>query len=109
MSQKLLDEAADFAFLGVAFRGQLGIDQLAVNGDFVAPPIRRDEGNGFDIFLVQVQQFGGQTGRPWGVVSDRAVFDRDFKQLHRKLRQNGFDNYIRRRWKKWGLFQIFSL
>jgi hypothetical protein len=93
MSDKLLDEAADFPVLGVAVVGKLGVDQVAVDGDLIAAPIRGDEGNRFDVFLVLVEQFGGQTGRPWGVVSDRAVFDRNFEQ-HGRLRKVDFDNYI---------------
>jgi hypothetical protein len=56
----------------------LGIDQRIIEGHFEAALIGGDERDGFDLRLKIVQQFGRQTGSPVCVVSNRAVFNRDF-------------------------------
>jgi hypothetical protein len=74
------NQPGHFALFGVTPDALLGIDQVAVDGDLVNAAFRRDEGERFDVVFVLVQQIGRQTGSPRGVVSDRAVFNRNFQQ-----------------------------
>lgn len=56
------------------------MDQLAIHDDLEYAAAARDH---LDLDAVQLRfQLGGQTGRLRLVVSNRAVFDRDFHTLH---------------------------
>jgi len=59
----------------VAFQGLLGEEQAAVGFDF------EDAAGGFDELHFRIRErvadLGRQTGGPWLIVSDDAVFDRD--------------------------------
>ena len=56
---------------------ELGVEQLAVDGDLEAAAAGRDELEVVDLLLVSVQQLGRQTDGLWLVVSHRTVLDLD--------------------------------
>ncbi len=68
-----LDESQHFPRFGVPAKGSLGIEQVAVYLDF-EPPTGRFYQAQFRVRIVLLQ-LGRQTGGPWLVVSDYAVFD----------------------------------
>ena len=73
-----LNQTADFALFRVALGLELGIDQLAVDLD-LEPAFRGGhQCEGLDLGFKFLEQFGHQTGGPWGVVSDCAVGNGDF-------------------------------
>jgi hypothetical protein len=61
-------------------RLELGIDQRAVHAYLEFAVIRGNEGQRIDLWLVEFQKFGRQTGSAIRVVSDSAISDRDIKQ-----------------------------
>jgi hypothetical protein len=77
----ILQAAADqfpyFAGLGMPATFQLGVNQVVVNFHFEAPTIRRHQAELLNFRLKLFQQLGCQTGSPVGIVSDRAVGNRD--------------------------------
>jgi hypothetical protein len=64
----------------VAVGLQLRIEQLPVGADLEAAPIGGDQGQGFDLHLELLEQFGRQTGGAPGVVSNGAIDQLNFQQ-----------------------------
>jgi len=58
----------------------LGVNEGVVKGYLKPAFIGRDEGDGFNLGLKMVEEFGCQTGSPVGVVSNSAVFDGNLEQ-----------------------------
>lgn len=59
--------------------GELAVNQLAVERDFKAAALRRDQRDGRELALELLEEVGDETRRPGGVVSNDAEFD---SQLH---------------------------
>ena len=57
---------------------KFGIDRGPVDGDLVPSAVGRDEGDRFDFSFEILKQVVCQAHGSVGVVSDRAVDDRDF-------------------------------
>lgn len=74
----------DFARLRVAFRLQLGIDQLPVHTDLEPASVRGNECHRFDHVLEILEQIIRQAHGSTSVMSDRTVNNLDLK--HEVLR-----------------------
>jgi len=59
---------------------EFGVEQFSIGADFKGAPARRNEGERFDAFA-EFKNFGRQTDGLRRVVSNDAIFDRDFR-LH---------------------------
>jgi hypothetical protein len=56
------------------------MEQFSIGANFKSATARRNEGERFDAFA-EFKNFGRQTDGLWRVVSNDAIFDRDFR-LH---------------------------
>lgn len=59
--------------------GKLGIDQPVVDGDFEAAASRWDQSDAINFGFKSLEEFNHQTGGFIGIVSFRAVLDRDLQ------------------------------
>jgi len=78
----LAEPAADFRDDGILFREftglELGIDQVPVDGDFIASTGCRFQFQGSNLLLVFSENSGGQTDRARLVVSSGAITEMHF-------------------------------
>jgi len=81
-STTLAEPAPDFRDDGILFREftglELGIDQVPVDGDFIAPTGGRFQLQGRNLLLVFSENSGGQTDRTRLVVSSGAIAEMHF-------------------------------
>jgi hypothetical protein len=78
---KFFDRADDRLEIRPVAGVEFGMEELAIGADFKSAAARWDEGKRFDAFA-EFENFGRQTDGLRRVVSNDAVFDRDFR-LHR--------------------------
>jgi hypothetical protein len=80
---ELFDLADDLVEIGPIAGIEFGMEQFAIGANFKGAAARRNEGERFDA-LAEFENFGRQTDGLRRVVSNDAIFDRDFR-LHRVL------------------------
>ena len=85
-----LDRGDDFVEVGPIAGIELGVDEFTVGADFKSAAARRDKGERFNTFA-EFKNLGRQTDGLRRVVSNYAVFDRDFRlhATHSFPRKNG--------------------
>jgi hypothetical protein len=77
---ELFDLADDLVEIGPIAGIEFGMEQFAIGANFKGAAARRNEGERFDT-LAEFENFGRQTDGLRRVVSNDAIFDRDFR-LH---------------------------
>jgi len=77
---KFIHQSGYLAFFCMAPGLLFRIEQSVVYHYFKPPAIGRDQGDGLDLRFELVEKFSRQTGGSVSIVSDRAVFDRNFHQ-----------------------------
>ena len=75
---KLFDLADDGIEIGPVAGIEFGMKQFSIGANFKGAAARREEGERFDAFA-EVKNFGRQTDGLRRVVSNDAIFDRDFR------------------------------
>jgi len=75
---KFFDRADDLVEVGPVTGIELGMEQFAIGANFKGAAARRNEAERFDTFA-EFKDFGRQTDGLRRVVSNDAIFDRDFR------------------------------
>jgi hypothetical protein len=75
---EFLDLADDLIEIGPIAGIEFGMEQFAIGANFKSAAARRNEGERFDT-LAEFENFGRQTDGLRRVVSNDAIFDRDFR------------------------------
>ena len=75
---ELFDLADHLVEIGPVTRIEFGMEQFAIGANFKGAAARRHEGKRFDAFA-EFKNFGRQTDGLRRVVSNDAIFDRDFR------------------------------